>query len=130
VSGCDLQSTYLRLRPDCSIEKLPVDATFWPRLMGGELGDFHHEYLIASHVHDADWPNWEMHPNGDEIVALISGAATLILEAADGQHQEVVLNRPGSYAFVPRGTWHTARVREPTTMFFITAGKGTRHRPK
>jgi quercetin dioxygenase-like cupin family protein len=71
-----------------------------------------------------------MHPNGDEIVALISGAATLILEGSHGQHQEVVLNRPGSYAFVPRGTWHTARVREPTTMFFITAGEGTRHRPK
>ena len=71
----DLQSTYLRLRPDCSIERLPVDAQFWPRLIGGELGDFHHEYLVTSHACDADWTNWEMHPNGDEIVALLSGAA-------------------------------------------------------
>lgn len=125
----DLQSTYLRLRPDCSIERLPVDAQFWPRLIGGELGDFHHEYLVTSHACDADWTNWEMHPNGDEIVALLSGAATLILETPTGDRSEVALERPGSYAFIPRGTWHTAKVSAPTTMFFITAGEGTRHRP-
>jgi mannose-6-phosphate isomerase-like protein (cupin superfamily) len=130
VSSDDLQNTYLRLRPDCSIEKLPVDEKFWPRLIGGELGDFHHEYLVTSHSHSADWPNWEMHPNGDEIVALMSGAATMILEAPDGQRRDVVLNRPGSYAFVPRGTWHTAQVREPTTMLFITPGEGTQHRQR
>lgn len=124
-----LQSTYLRLRPDCSIEKLPVDDQFWPRLIGGGLGNFHHEYLVTSHGFDADWTNWEMHPNGDEIVALLSGEATLILEAADGVRSEVSLSQPGSYAFVPRGTWHTAKVATPTTLFFITAGEGTRHRP-
>lgn len=130
MSGYELQSTYVRLRPDCSIERLPVDETFWPRLIGGELGDFRNEYLVTSHTHEADWPNWEMHPNGDEIVALISGAVTLILEGPGGQHDEVELNLPGSYAFVPRGTWHTARVKKPATMLFITAGEGTRHRPK
>jgi len=129
VPADHLQSTYLRLRPDSSIERLPVDEQFWPRLMGGELGDFHHEYLVTSHGFDADWTSWEMHPNGDEIVALISGEATLILEAADGTRSEVSLTRPGSYALVPRGTWHTAKVGKPATMFFITAGEGTRNRP-
>lgn len=129
MSADEFQSTCLRLRPDCSIEKLPVDAAFWPRLIGGELGDFHHEYLVTSHDYAADWPNWEMHPNGDEIVALLSGAATLVLEAPDGGRSEVNLTKAGSYVLVPRGTWHTAKTKVPTTMFFITAGEGTRHRP-
>jgi mannose-6-phosphate isomerase-like protein (cupin superfamily) len=124
----NLQSTYLRLRPDCSVEKLPVDDTFWPRLMSGALGNFHQEYLVASFSYASDWPNWEMHPNGDEIVALISGAATLVLESSDGSRRSVELTEPGSFAFVPRGTWHTARVNTPTTMFFITPGEGTQHR--
>jgi mannose-6-phosphate isomerase-like protein (cupin superfamily) len=129
LTADDLRSTCLRLRPDCSIEKLPVDATFWSRLMGGELGDFRHEYLVTCFSCNADWSNWEMHPQGDEIVALMSGAATLVLESGDGTRREVELTQPGSFALVPRGTWHTARVSTATTMFFITPGEGTQHRP-
>jgi mannose-6-phosphate isomerase-like protein (cupin superfamily) len=129
VTTPDIQSTYLRLRPDSSIEKLPVDASFWPRLMAGQLGDFHHEYLVTCYTYSSDWPSWEIHPNGDEIVMLISGRATMILESRDGQHEPVELEGPGSFAFVPRGTWHTAKTREACTMLFITAGEGTRNRP-
>jgi hypothetical protein len=128
LSAYDLQSTFLRLRPDCSIEKLPVDATFWPRLIGGQLGDFHHEYLVTTSSYTADWPSWEIHPNGDEIVCLLSGATTFVLEQADGSHTRVELSSPGQFAFV-RGTWHTAKTSVPTTMLFITAGEGTTIRP-
>jgi mannose-6-phosphate isomerase-like protein (cupin superfamily) len=124
-----LQSTYLRLRPDCSIEKLPVDATFWPRLMSGQLGSFHHEYLVTSYTYSNDWPSWEIHPNGDEIVCLISGCATLVLEVQDGEHSSLELTQPGSFAFIPRGTWHTAKISQESAMLFITAGEGTRNRP-
>ena len=58
-----------------------------------------------------------------------AGAATLVLESGDGTHHEVQLTQPGSFAFIPRGTWHTARVSTATTMFFITPGEGTQHRP-
>ncbi|MDQ2642134.1 MAG: cupin domain-containing protein [Pseudomonadota bacterium] len=122
-------STYLRLRPDCSIEHLPVDARFWPRLMAGELGDFRNEYLVSSFECSADWPNWERHPNGDEVVALLSGAATLVLEDANGTRREVQLLQPGSFCVIPRGTWHTAKVASAASMFFITPGEGTEHRP-
>jgi oxalate decarboxylase/phosphoglucose isomerase-like protein (cupin superfamily) len=70
-----------------------------------------------------------MHPHGDEIVCLISGRIDFILEAPDGQHRIHELSQPGSFAFVPRGTWHTARTAVPTTLLFITAGEGTQHRP-
>ena len=122
--GHNLKTTHLRLRPDSSIEKLPVDDTFWPRLIGGELGDFHNEYLVTVSSFEADWPSWEKHPNGDEIVCLLSGGATLILEGAD-ENTEVELRETGDFVFVPRGTWHTAKTSQATTMFFITAGEGT-----
>ncbi len=124
-----LQSTYLRLRPDCSIEKLPVDATFWPRLMSGQLGAFHREYLVTSYTYANDWPSWEVHPNGDEIVCLISGCATLVLEAQDGELSSLELATPGSFALIPRGAWHTAKISQESALLFITAGEGTQHRP-
>jgi quercetin dioxygenase-like cupin family protein len=128
VDSYELTSTYLRLRPDVSIEPLPVDQTFWPRLMGGELGSFHNEFLVTSFAFDADWPSWEIHPNGDEIVCLIEGAVTLVLES-DGAERRIDLTQSGSYVLVPRGTWHTAKVKKSARMLFITAGEGTQNRP-
>ncbi len=123
----NLSSTYLRLRPDASIEKLPVDG-FWPKLMQGGLGDFRHEYLVTTAEYSADWANWEMHPHGDEIVCLLEGSATMVLAAPDGSRDEVALSGAGSCAFVPRGSWHTAKLAAPARFLFITAGEGTQHR--
>jgi mannose-6-phosphate isomerase-like protein (cupin superfamily) len=123
-----LTSTFLRLRPDSSIEQMPFDDTFWPRLMSGQLGDFHHEYLVTTSSFHEDWSSWERHPNGDEIVCLLSGAVTFVFDR-DGAYEEVGLGRIGDFVFVPRGVWHTARTRVPTVMLFITAGEGTHGRP-
>jgi mannose-6-phosphate isomerase-like protein (cupin superfamily) len=123
----NLASTCLRLRPDASIEQLNVDDGFWERLVNGRLGDFHHEYLVTLHDFDSDWTSWEVHPNGDEIVCLLDGAATLILEYDDGE-RTVDLTGNGTFVLVPRGTWHTARVAKSARMLFITAGEGTEHR--
>jgi mannose-6-phosphate isomerase-like protein (cupin superfamily) len=128
MNALSLSSTYLRLRADSSIEAIPVEG-FWPRLMSGELGDFRHEYLVTSTQYSEDWNGWEMHPHGEEIVCLLSGAARLLLEAPDGARSEIELTAAGSYALVPRGTWHTAKIAVPTSMLFITAGEDTQHRP-
>jgi uncharacterized cupin superfamily protein len=128
MPACDLKTTYLRLRPDSSIEPIPAEG-FWPRLMSGQLGDFHNEYLVTTAEYEADWPAWEVHPNGEEIVCLISGHVTLTQEK-DGATSRVELTRPGDFALNPRGTWHTADVHEKSVMLFITAGEGTTNRPR
>jgi len=124
----DLSSTFLRLRADASAEPLNVDETFWQRLTSGQLGDFHHERLVAGGNFEADWPMWEMHPNGDEMVCLLSGSVTFLLEETQGT-REVVLSKSGTYVLVPKGIWHTARTHGPCRMLFITPGEGTLHRP-
>lgn len=125
----NLESTFLRLRSDVSVEPLAVDDGFWQKLGRGELGDFHNEYLVTSHAFNSDWPAWEMHPNGDEMVCLLAGAVTFIVEQ-DGGHREFELRGSGDYLIVPKGAWHTARVSEPSRMLFITAGEGTQHRKR
>jgi mannose-6-phosphate isomerase-like protein (cupin superfamily) len=123
----DFSSTYLRLRADASIEPLTVDNTLWQRIIAGQLGDFHNEFLIACGSCDADWPTWEMHPNGDEIVCLLSGAVTFVLQEAQGT-QTIDLNQSGQYVVVRKGIWHAARTRGPCRLLFITPGEGTQHR--
>jgi hypothetical protein len=128
MSAQSLLSTYLRLRPDSSIEELPADG-FWPRLISGELGDFHHEYLVTTSPYSASWQSWEQHPLGEEIVCLLSGRVTLIQERDDRQVR-IELSHTGQYALNPRGVWHTADVHEESLLLFITAGEGTRTRPR
>lgn len=123
----DLSSTYLRLRPDASVEPLAVDTTFWQRISSGQLGNFHNEFLMANGSYDKDWPMWEMHPSGDEIVCLLSGSATFILEQAHAT-TAIELKKTGEYVLVPKGVWHTAKVREPCRILFVTPGEGTQHR--
>lgn len=122
-----LFSSHVRLRGDGSAEVLRADDTFWERLGAGDLGSFRGEYLVSCHAFDSGWPIWEMHPNGDEIVCLISGQVTFVLENGAGS-EEVVLKDAGAFLVVPRGTWHTARTSTPTRLLFITAGEATQHR--
>lgn len=125
----NIASTHLRLKPDGHAEKLPVGPEFWPDVMAGRLGSFHHEYLVTTFTFDEDWASWEMHPNGDEIVVLLSGVVDFILDVP-GDQQTVSIRQPGDYAFVPQGTWHTANVLEKSMMLFITAGEGTEGKPR
>ena len=47
---------------------------------------------------------WERHPNGDELVQVLEGAATMHL-MADGGRQSVTLDA-GMVVVVPQNVWH------------------------
>jgi len=57
----------------------------------------------------------------------MSGAATLRM-MVDAGEKVVELRDPGSFAIVPRNTWHTAEIREATRMVLVTPGEGTENR--
>lgn len=124
----NLNNTAVRLRADASAEALRMDATFWPALMKGELGDFHQEFLITQSQFAGRWSQAEMHPNGDEIVCLLEGRCTFVLQIDSGE-ESISLDQPGEFVIVPPGTWHFAESAESCHLLFITAGENTQHRP-
>jgi len=85
--------------------------------------------LVSLYTFTADWPGWEMHPAGDEVVVCLSGRMVLHQEFPDGRTDTVTLN-PGEYAINPPGVWHTADIAGEAQGLFITAGVGTQHRPR
>ena len=109
-----------------------------PQFAGAEW----YEDYVARHADDLDegrlvslfrfkepWTSWEMHPSGDEVVCCLQGQMTLHQQLVDGSVREITLG-PGEYAVNPPGAWHTADAEEPVVALFITAGKGTTHRPR
>jgi mannose-6-phosphate isomerase-like protein (cupin superfamily) len=81
---------------------------------GAEPADFH-----------AD--EWEMHPGGDEVLCLLTGAIDVVLDEPAGQRTFGL--RGGRACLVPRGVWHRLILRQPSDLLFITPARGTRHRP-
>ena len=121
-----ISSSFVVLSKNFDAETVKVSDKLYPEL-DERYGDFAGRLLISSHLFEEDWPTWEIHPHGDEFVILIAGEADMVFAANDGD-QTVRLSEPGSFVIVPRGTWHTAKVREPTQMMFITPGQDTDNR--
>jgi len=85
--------------------------------------------LVSMHTFSAPWDVWEVHPEGSEVVLCVSGEITLIQELSNGDQRRIDLKQ-GEYAINEPGVWHTADTASSTTVLFITAGKGTEHRPR
>jgi mannose-6-phosphate isomerase-like protein (cupin superfamily) len=77
-------------------------------------------------THDAPHAG-EMHPDGDELLYLISGRMSAVLEEDGGER--VVELRPGEALIVPRGVWHRLYLREPSQLLHVTPGPRGEHRP-
>jgi len=69
----------------------------------------------------------EMHPDGDELLYLVSGAVTVRLELSDG-HTRVDLGA-GDAIVIPQGVWHQITMREPYQLIHITPGPNGDARP-
>jgi mannose-6-phosphate isomerase-like protein (cupin superfamily) len=81
---------------------------------GAEPADFHAE-------------EWEIHPGGDELLYLLTGALEVILDGP-GRERSFGL-RGGQACVIPSGVWHRLILRQPSDLLFITPAHGTRHRP-
>ncbi len=118
------QHTYVHLAENGNASEVLADS-FWsqPEM----AAQYEQGWLVSEFAFDKDWSNWEMHPHGDEVVYLLSGALDLHIEEA-GQLRIVAIDGSGAVV-VPRGLWHTAKVRAPSRMLHVTRGKETQHRP-
>ena len=127
MKAFDIADTFVALDDSHGARPLPVTPDFWPKLISGQLGPL--SRMVSCLSFDADWKSWERHPAGEEMVCLLEGDVELHLELEDGSRDTLVLDRPGAFALVPKNAWHTAKVRKPARMFFVTPGEGTQNRP-
>ena len=67
----------------------------------------------------------EMHPDGDEVLYLISGRVLVTLQTKPIQKIEMT---PGNGLIVPRGVWHTVDIIEPSQIVYVTPGPNNQFR--
>lgn len=128
MSAFDLATTPVHLGLGARAEQLPVfdgSMQWYQRYASEHASDGPEGRLVTVHSFTENWPSWEMHPKGAELVYVIAGAMTLVQDL-DGEHRAIEL-RAGQAAINPPGVWHTAKVTEHATALFITAGEGTQH---
>lgn len=85
-------------------------------------------FTIGAPAMDREPPHGgEMHPDGDEVLFLVSGRVTVVLE--DEEPPRRVELAPGEAVVVPRGVWHRVLLAEPSRIVHVTPGPGGEHRP-
>lgn len=122
VDTFDLRSTYLHIADGPPVTPVAVGHDFWSDIPA----IFDDGRMVGIFGATDDWPTWERHPDGDEVVVLLSGAATFVLEEPGGERHIRV--RAGDCVVVPRNVWHRALVHEPYEAVHITRGAGTENR--
>ncbi len=105
--GRDLLASLVPARPDPPI---PVD--------GVTIG-------VATMTENAPHDG-EMHPDGDEVLYLISGRVRVTLETAAVEELEM---QAGDGLIVPKGVWHRVDVLEPCQIMYVTPGPHSEFRP-
>lgn len=123
----NLNNTYAQLKADGGATLQEAD-TFWQAVQAGDpvVDNENFGFLVCSFEYESDWPHWEMHPAGDEIVSLLSGEVDLILEIQGAE--QILKLKTGETCVVPRGVWHRAAVHKPSKALHVTPGAGTVHR--
>lgn len=120
VAPIDLFSSGIHLHPNGDVDAGERRMT----------GDFSGWTLAAFHVEtqeDVHGDLWEMHPEADEVVAVLSGAARFVLRPETGAREETVVSLAAGSAFiVPRGRWHRVELDGPSDLMSLTLRRGTR----
>jgi len=67
----------------------------------------------------------ERHPDGDELIYLLSGKVTVVIEGPGGDWRHAL--RPGDALIVARGLWHRIEVARPARLVHLTPGPSAEH---
>ena len=68
----------------------------------------------------------EMHPDGDEVLYLISGRVNVVFP--DDEEDDIEM-MPGDGLVVPKATWHRVDIIEPSQIVYLTPGPNNQFRP-
>jgi quercetin dioxygenase-like cupin family protein len=68
----------------------------------------------------------ERHPDGDEVLYLVSGKVRVVFVDSDEPDIDVM---PGDGLIVPKGVWHRVDILEPSRIVYLTPGPNNEYRP-
>ncbi len=105
----------------CTIEATPA---FWSTI--AQRDDLRDVRLVREVACEGEEWHSEMHPYGEEVLVLLSGSATLVVET-NGEEKNLPLHA-GRACVIPRGVWHRTNAEVPSRLFAITYGRGTEYR--
>ena len=125
MTDFDLEKTYLFIDGAGGLQRQDVGPNFWAEIGANPNAG---NTMISASQGKGDWAQWEMHPNGAEVLVILEGAPRVFLEHPDGRLERISV-RPGSTVVVPQGAWHRAECDHPYKILYITYGPGTTHRP-
>lgn len=113
---CEACEVPLILR-DHRLTPLRPDDDFWVSLKTDQR--FADGSLVSIFDYQRTWTKRERHPDGDELVLSLHGAATVVLQTGDDETRRVPL-RQGEWFVIPRMEWHWLEASRPTRLLFIT----------
>lgn len=124
----NLMDTLLYLDANQSIRSYAKQFEFFRKAQqDSELADSFTLVLFeVQSAEDVHYPIWEMHPEGDELLILISGS--LSIEFDDQAITQEMLLLPQTAFVVPAGSWHRIEVNEPSMLLAVTPRHGTLHK--
>jgi len=122
----DLSRTFVHLGNHGDAEPVELTPSFWRESSSGALydrlvGTF--DFKSSEDLHSA---TQEMHPEGDELLFVVSGAIEVVLQ--EGDSEGAIPLAAGQAAIVPRGVWHRLIMREPGKLLFINSRTGMESR--
>jgi mannose-6-phosphate isomerase-like protein (cupin superfamily) len=100
----------------------PFTKTELGRLDGRVLATFPISSPADAHSHI-----WEMHPDADEVLFMLTGE--LRVDYFDELHAGTVGLEAGTGVVMPQGVWHRLVLCQPGLLLALTAPRGTESRP-
>ncbi len=121
-----LQGTVVDIAPDRSMSVRATRPGPPDRVDGYTFG-------AIPHVEGPGPHGGEVHPDGDELLYVVSGTMQVILDDGDQQTvgtETTVVLRAGDAYVVPRGVWHRVEAVEPSYLVHVTPGPNGGARPR
>jgi len=72
--------------------------------------------------------NWERHPEGEELLYVVSGKTNI--KILENDKTTNIAAEKGQIVVIPKGVWHTQKPEPEVTLLFATPAEKTEHSQK